>query len=69
MSYKSSWLSKSPRKPRINWKLEVKKERERVINEAIQMLRDELRRESMPEAFKRGHYSAITKLEILKEIK
>ena len=66
MSYKSVWLSPSPRKPRINWKKELKLERNRVIDEAIQLMRDELRKEAMPEAFKRGHYSAITKLEILK---
>ena len=69
MSYKSTWLSPSPKKPRTNWKKEIKLERARVIDEAIQMLRDELRGEMMPESFKRGHYSAITKLEIMKNEK
>jgi len=67
LSYKSEWLSPSKRKPRINWKKELKAERCNVINEAIQLMRDELRKESMPEAFKRGHYAAITKLEIMKD--
>ena len=66
MSYKSTWLSPSPRKPRINWKKELKAERNKVIDEAIQLMRNELRKETMPEAFKRGHYSAITKLELMK---
>ncbi len=68
MSYKSTWLSPSPKKPRVNWKKELMLERGRVIDEAIQLMRDELRKETMPEAFKRGHYSAITKLEIMKDV-
>ena len=66
MGYKSAWLSPSKSKPRINWKKEIKAERSKVIDEAIQKIRDELRKESMPEAFKRGHYAAITTLEIMK---
>lgn len=66
--FMSSFKARHATKPkRTNWKLEVKKERCRVIGEAIQLMRDELRKESMPEAFKRGHYAAITKLEIMKD--
>lgn len=55
----------SPKK-RTNWKLELKLERERVIDEAIERLRDKLRSERVPESFKRGHYAAITELELMK---
>ena len=51
---------------RTNWKKELKLERSRVIDEAIQLMRDELRKEMMSEQFKRGHYAAITKLELMK---
>lgn len=54
-----------PRK-RTNWKLELKLERERVIDEAIARIREKLRSEQLPESFKRGHYSAITELELMK---
>lgn len=53
-------------KKRTNWKLELKLERERVIDEAIERLRDKLRSENLPESFKRGHYAAITELELMK---
>ena len=66
MSYRSKWLSPSPRKPRTNWKKELKLERERVINEAIERIRAKLRSEYLPEGFKRGHYAAITELELMK---
>lgn len=64
----ASFKSRHASKPkRINWKRELKLERNKVIDEAIQLMRDELRREMMPEQFKRGHYAAITKLELMKD--
>lgn len=60
-------LRELPKKKRINWKKEVKLERCRVINEAIDMLKLELR--GVPNEWKRGYYSAITKLEIMKNDK
>ena len=53
-------------KKRTNWKLELKLERERVIDEAIERLREKLRSEKVPESFKRGHYAAITELELMR---
>lgn len=53
-------------KKRTNWKQELKLERERVIDEAIERIRDKLRAEKLPESFKRGHYAAITELELMK---
>lgn len=53
-------------KKRTNWKKELKLEREMVIDEAIERLRDKLRSENLPESFKRGHYAAITELELMK---
>ncbi|AUR96178.1 hypothetical protein NVP1216O_50 [Vibrio phage 1.216.O._10N.222.55.C12] len=55
----------TPRK-RTNWKKELKLERERVIDEAIERIRTKLRSEKLPESFKRGHYAAITELELMK---
>lgn len=54
-------------KKRTNWKLELKLERESVINEAIERIRSKVRSEHLPESFKRGHYAAITELELMKE--
>lgn len=56
----------SKTKKRTNWKREIKLERERVIDEAIKRIRDKLRSENVPESFKRGHYAAITELELMK---
>ncbi len=56
-------------KKRTNWKLELKLERERVIDEAINRIRTKLRYERLPESFKRGHYAAITELELMKNDK
>ena len=53
-------------KKRTNWKKELKLERERVINEAIERIRTKLRCENLPESFNRGHYAAITELELMK---
>ena len=69
MSHQSKWLSPSPRKPRKNWKRELELERARVIDEAIERIRLKLRSEHLPESFKRGHYAAITELEIMKNEK
>ena len=59
----------SQKKKRTNWKLELKLERERVIDEAINRIRTKLRSEKLPESFKRGHYAAITELELMKNDK
>ena len=56
-------------KKRTNWKKELKLERDRVIDEAIERIRDKLRSERLPESFKRGHYAAITELELMKNEK
>lgn len=55
---------KTVKKKRINWKSEVRKERARVLDEAISHIKDEMR--GVPEQWHRGYFSAITKLEILK---
>jgi hypothetical protein len=54
-------------KKRTNWKREIRLERNRVLDEAIERIRYKLRSEQLPEAFKRGHYAAITELELMKE--
>lgn len=56
-------------KKRTNWKQELKNERNKVIDEAIERIRAKIRSESLPESFKRGHYAAITELEIMKSDK
>lgn len=53
-------------KKRTNWKKELMLERNRVIDEAIERIRSKLRSEQVPESFKRGHYAAITELEMMK---
>ena len=53
----------SPKK-RVNWKAEVKKERERVLNEAIIALREHQR--SIPKEWQNGYNSAVSQLEIFK---
>jgi len=58
-------ICKPKKKPRTNWRKEIKLERNRVLDEAILLLRRELR--EVPEAYKRGYNSAITKLEIMKD--
>lgn len=52
-------------KKRINWKKELKKERNRVLSEAIQMITLEMR--GVPDQWRRGYYSAITQLEVMKD--
>ena len=54
-------------KKRTNWKKELKAERNRVLDEAIDRIRAKLRSERLPESFKRGHYAAITELEMMKD--
>lgn len=54
-------------KKRTNWKKELKAERNRVLDEAIERIKDKLRSEMIPESFKRGHYAAITELELMKD--
>lgn len=56
----------SQTKKRTNWKQELKNERNKVIDEAIERIRAKLRSEQLPESFKRGHYAAITELELMK---
>ena len=59
------WLDPPPRKPRTNWKRELKLERGRVIDEAISKLRDE--RRTKPKEWHMGYNSAITTLEIMRD--
>lgn len=59
-----SWLKPSPPKKRVNWKQEIKKERNKVLNEAIDTIKQDMR--SKPTEWNRGYYSAITELEKLK---
>jgi hypothetical protein len=54
-------------KKRTNWKKELELERGRVIDEAIERIRAKLRSENLPESYKRGHYAAITELELMKD--
>ena len=54
-------------KKRTNWKRELKEERNRVLDEAIERIRTKLRSDRLPESFKRGHYAAITELELMKD--
>jgi hypothetical protein len=53
-------------KKRTNWKRELELERGRVLDEAIDRIRAKLRSEMLPESMKRGHYAAITELELMK---
>lgn len=64
--YTPKCLRDIPKKKRVNWKKELKLERGRVIDEAISKIREEIR--NVPEDWKRGYYSAITKLEIMKDL-
>ncbi|AUS01485.1 hypothetical protein NVP1285O_87 [Vibrio phage 1.285.O._10N.286.55.C12] len=54
-------------KKRTNWKKELKAERNRVLDEAIERIRAKIRSEHLPESYKRGHYAAITELEMMKD--
>lgn len=58
------WLYPSEPKPRKNWKKELKAERNKVLDEAIQGIKDD--RRLKPLAWHRGYNSAITKLESMK---
>lgn len=60
-----SWLKPSPPKKRVNWKYEIKKERNKVLNEAIDAIKQDMR--SKPNQWHKGYYSAITELEKLKD--
>lgn len=50
-----------------NWKKEIAEERNRVLDEAIDRIRIKLKSDKVPEQFKRGHYAAITELELMKD--
>lgn len=54
-------------KKRTNWKKELKAERNRVLDEAIERMRAKLRSEHLPESYKRGHYAAISELELMRD--
>lgn len=53
-----------PKTRRKSAKQQVKECREATINEAISMIKDEIR--NVPNEWRRGYYSAITKLEMMK---
>lgn len=57
-------FGKSIAKKRINWKKEIKLERARVIDKAIENIKKEMR--TIPKEWHRGYFSAITKLELMK---
>ena len=57
----------SPPRKRINWKKELQQQRNRVLDEAIDRLRQKIKSEGLPEQWRRGHYAAITELEIMKD--
>ena len=59
-----SW--KPPKKKRINWKKEFRKERNKVLDEAISKIRIEMR--NLPSGWEHGYNSAITQLEIMKDL-
>lgn len=52
-------------KKRINWKKEIRMVRNRTLDEAIEKIRIEIR--EVPEQWRRGYYSAITQLEVMKD--
>lgn len=52
-------------RPRKNWKKELKLEKNRVIDEAIQEIRKKMR--TIPKEWERGYHSAITTLELMKD--
>lgn len=60
-----SWINKSPPKKRVNWKEELKRERGRVLQEAIDRIKAD--RRTKPIEWHRGYNSAITELEKLKD--
>jgi hypothetical protein len=55
---------KTEKRPRKSWPKELKKERNKTIDEAISMLRSKMR--AVPVKWHRGYNSAITTLEIMK---
>lgn len=54
-----------PKRKRTNWRKELKAERNRVLDEAIVEIRRKMR--DVPESWKRGYYSAITTLELMRD--
>lgn len=57
--------SKKPSSPRKNdWKKLYKQERNKVLDEAIQKIRAQMRHQ--PTGWERGYNSAITQLELMK---
>lgn len=52
-------------KKRINWKKEIRMVRNRTLEEAIAKIRIEIR--EVPEQWRRGYYSAITQLEVMRD--
>lgn len=52
------------KKPRTNWKKEIKKERERVLSEVVLKLREHQR--TVPNSWQDGYNSAVSQVEILK---
>lgn len=62
--YIPSSLRGIKKKPRKNWKKELRLERNRVLNEAITEIKNKMR--NVPKEWHRGYFSAITTLEIMK---
>ena len=63
--YVPSTLKNLPKRPRKNWKKELRLERGRVIDEAITEIKNRMR--TVPNEWHRGYSSAITTLELMKD--
>ena len=53
------------KRPRINWKKEIRKARNATLREAIESMKLGIR--EVPEQWRRGYYSAITQLEVMED--
>lgn len=66
MRLTASRITKNNRKkPRINWKKEVERQKTELCKNLICSLESEIR--SVPKAWHRGYYSAITRIELMLE--
>ena len=52
------------KRKRTNWKKEIKRERDKTIDEAIASIKGKMR--NIPKGWERGYNSAITTLEVMK---
>jgi len=62
----ASFITKGvKKKPRINWKKEIKKQKLELCQDIIEKLNNEIR--GLPSTWHRGYYSAITQIEHIKD--